>query len=750
MSSVSKQATQKEYLSEISPLKFSNLDIHCFQIAEEIEKEAGKRISYHLSESKTLSNILVVFDNGLFYALSKEGHPTPSDQEWSNAIEQILSQLPELGDFYWRFQRRDNFQITPQIKATLAVQAIRKNHLETHLVFSANNAEVRLRAKYWSETVELQNQESPAIALTIKSSFLFAGTLEAFYNLQINNPVIEEIIIGLEVKNSAFDNSGNGTIIGFRGTVGERRQELLIKPMAEKSRQALQKAPPNQPVVAVRFGKNKQEYHFAMAALIPCITQETASSFGVEWGSLIRQTKISPDKRQQRMREYKARVNEMLQNYGIQLQKSVNSRYNPAVFIFPSQPLEDVELLFGNNVVSRSGDILRGLRQGGVYQRHATYNSPARPIRISLFKVTDQSTFTIPSGKIQERLNSYKFKSEIVDKRKVDIANLADIQARVTVEEELKRLMVTPPDIVIVGLPTKDRSAEDDISLYNRIYSTLLRRQIASQFIYEDTLNKRDSFKYILDQIVPGILAKLGNLPFILKEPLSIADYYIGFDISRAAKEKLPGSMNACASVRIHGRRGDFIRYHLQDTLIAGEEIPRSTFETLLPAAELQNKIVLIYRDGRFVGKEVKNLLAWAKAINAKFILVESRKSQIPRLFNLGKETGFDGGSHSLKIMQPDRGLLLKLSDREGILVTTEVSDAVGLARPLRLSIHPAGYSATIEDVADVTLKLTLLHHGSLKQPRTPMPIFAADQMAYRRLQGIYPMNLQGDKQFWL
>ena len=62
------------------------------------------------------------------------------------------------------------------------------------------------------------------------------------------------------------------------------------------------------------------------------------------------------------------------------------------------------------------------------------------------------------------------------------------------------------------------------------------------------------------------------------------------------------------------------------------------------------------------------------------------------------------------------------------------------------LSIYPEGYQATIEDVADVTLKLTLLHYGSLKQPCTPMPIFAAEQMAYRRLQGIYPMNLQGDK----
>ncbi|MDJ0619781.1 MAG: hypothetical protein QNJ63_24070 [Calothrix sp. MO_192.B10] len=57
---------------------------------------------------------------------------------------------------------------------------------------------------------------------------------------------------------------------------------------------------------------------------------------------------------------------------------------------------------------------------------------------------------------------------------------------------------------------------------------------------------------------------------------------------------------------------------------------------------------------------------------------------------------------------------------------------------------------AEIKSLVETTLKLTLLHHGSLKEPRLPMPIFGSDRIAYRRLQGIYPSLLDGDRQFWL
>ena len=62
----------------------------------------------------------------------------------------------------------------------------------------------------------------------------------------------------------------------------------------------------------------------------------------------------------------------------------------------------------------------------------------------------------------------------------------------------------------------------------------------------------------------------------------------------------------------------------------------------------------------------------------------------------------------------------------------------------------PEDVEDAIEAVAETTLKLTLLHHGSLNEPRLPIPLFGSDRIAYRRLQGIYPGSLEGDCQFWL
>ncbi|MEN9517484.1 MAG: hypothetical protein RLZZ381_72 [Cyanobacteriota bacterium] len=195
--------------------------------------------------------------------------------------------------------------------------------------------------------------------------------------------------------------------------------------------------------------------------------------------------------------------------------------------------------------------------------------------------------------------------------------------------------------------------------------------------IYEKTL--REQSKFVYQQVVPGILAKLGNLPFVLAEPLSIADYFVGLDISRKSKKNGKGSVNACASVRLYDTRGEFIRYQIaSDSLTEGEEIPGTILQDFLPIKDFKNKRVLIYRDGLFRGDEIKNLVAWGQAIDSEFILVEYAKSQVPRLHNISNQ----------KLQHPTRGLALCLSPREVILVTTKIPPTISLPRPLRLRVR--------------------------------------------------------------
>ena len=546
------------------------------------------------------------------------------------------------------------------------------------------------------------------------------------------------------------------------GVIGEMRSYLLEKASGSVSKEALKNAPDNQPVVGVRFGRTSQSiYYYALAALRPCITAETADAFDADYGELLKSTKIPYNERQESIKRYRGEASPALEVFGLQLRKPLNGLYDIDLFWLPSKSIETTPLLFGNNVVSTSNQILKGLSRGQVYYRHENYYShndvDAQPIRITVLNLFKKGTRPHALiDQLQSGLKRYGFNSSLLS-NDLEPSNLPDTQdpaGRAQLDQLLNDLMVVPTDIFFVFLPTDDRGADNSESgsLYHRIYSKLLRRGIASQFIYEDTLQNAREPRYLLNQIIPGVLAKLGNQPFILAEPLRIADCFLGLDVARVAKQRLAGSMNTCAGVCLYGSQGQFMHARTEGAVVEGEEIPPRFLELLLPANELRGKTVLIYRDGWFRGQEVTNLLNWASAIDANFILVECVKSGVPRLYEWNYKTRLtDAGRTTIyasNLSAPSRGLALCLSDREGILVTTKVSERVGLSRPLRLRVRAEGHQVHINDVLDATLKLTLLHHGALKPPRLPMVLHGAHRLADLRLNGVF--FGEASRQFWL
>ncbi len=733
------------HLSEILPLSIASpLNIMCFRLTPEIDKELGNRLSFRFS--RKFPGIVASWHEGHFFILGMLNQPMPSSSEWREAMVEIQDELKtDIGDRTFSIQWVRQPSATPQVLAKLAVQIIKVHRpLSTIAVKEQKGVKVVRKAEVYPETVELQNELKACISLTIDSKIVSIINLDEFFNNHPYRQNPEQVLNNLQVQE--IERGGNCKITEIVGTLGEQREELIKLAQGSVSKQKLIEAPPEQPVVSVQFGKNKKPFRYPLAALRPCITPENADLFQVNYGDFLKATKIRHQERQNLLKSYKELAQDTLTDYGFGLGKSINSREYPNLFWQPSTPLDQTPLLFGKSVKGIRGRVLAGLSQGGVYRRHEDYTDLSRSIRISVLKLCDTIVGSFLEGNssdnVKQRLQKYGFSSDIVSKKALSVKDLSGAALRAEVEKAINELIVVPPDIVLVFLPQSDRTADNDEggSLYQRIYSQLLRRKIASQIIYDNTLKSVDP-KQILHQVIPGILAKLGNLPFILAEPLKIADYCVGLDISRNVKKKLPGTMNACASVRLYGANGEFIRYQLEDAFVEGEEIPQRVLETLLPGAELRNKTVLIYRDGSFCGEEVKHLLEWAKAIEAKFILVECKKSGSPRLYDLKEKT----------IDAPTQGLALKLSSQEAILVTTKVSQSVGLAQPLRLIVHSQGHQVSIESVVETTLKLTLLHHGALQVPRLPMPLYGSDRIAGLRLDGIYPSSmLMGDRQFWL
>jgi hypothetical protein len=739
------------FSSEIFPLNFSDLNIMCFQVNPNLETEDAIRLSFYLS--RTLPHIFVIWNKPYFYALSLPNYPfSLLVQEWEYILAQVVEEgLTDLSDRTLQIQEVTLTEAIPaNVISLLAFQVLKTSQPYPFLPItklSKNGVQVRREAKFWAEPIEIDGVLQPAITLTTKSKFLLIKNLANFYLNHPDKSNPEKLLLDLSVRGTSRDDiQGNGTISKIiKQPSLEHRQKLIELAKSEVSKQALQDDLSNELLVAVKFGKNKKLYEYGLSALRPCITSETATRFGVDWGELLKETKIYYEERTKLLMTYKDNADDALSTYGFQLGKSINSRHYQNIFWQPGTPIENTSLLFGNGTISTQNRILKGLSQGGVYRRHNKFGDISRPIRITALNLCELNLETFLS-QLEKHLKNYKFNS-IVSPQTTSLKNLSGTQARAKVEEVVNELINTPPDIVLTFLPQSDRNADDDDggSLYHKIYDLLLQQQIASQMIYEDTLKNSYNYKNILQQVVPGILAKLGNIPFVLKEPLQIADNFIGLDISRESKTRLSGTMNACASTRLFGKQGEFIRYRLKDGLIQGEEIPKNFLERLLPKNELEGKTVLIYRDGKFCGQEIFNLLEWAEAIGCKLILVECKKSGIPRLYTVAGKF----------INTPEKGLALRISSSEAVLVTTQVPEKMGLALPLRLTVicgnHSALISPPIEQVVETTLKLTLLHYGALKIPRLPKPVYGSHKIAKLRLRGIYPASkLEGDTEFWL
>ncbi len=728
------------YLSEIFPLEIDKPNFQCFRLNDKIEREVGNRFAWRFCQK--FPDIIVIWEKGDFLVLAKPNHSIPTQQEWKQALKEIQEDLKEdIGDRFLSIQWVRN-EINASVKAQLAVRILKINRaFYPETIKSENQVEVKREVNFGAETFEVEGVENPAIFLTPKTYFSFAEDLADFFENHPYRQNPEKLLIGLKVRD--IEKNSSAKIVKLVGTIGERRKELLEKATGSVSKEKLREAPDEQPVVAVTFGKNPKEFHYAMAALRPSVTDETADLFEVKYGDLLKATKISYTERQKFLISSKQQAENTLAPYGFKLRdKCINSANDNSLFMTDQFKLEETKLLFGKGFVGERGQILIGLSKGGVYRRHKEYLHPSRKIRIAVliignFKVTESLV-----EEVRKRLERYGFKS-LIKMVTVPVNSASLTEDRTEVEKAVNKLIEIPADIVLTILPQSDRNADnnEEGSFYSFISSRLLRRGLASQIIYEKTLENSQNYKNILNQVIPGILAKLGNLPFILAEPLKIADYFIGLDISRTPKKRQSGSLNVCATVRLYDNQGKFIGYQLEDALTEGEEIEKLTLERFLPAADLSGKTVLIYRDGRFCGDEIKHLRERAKAIRSKFILVECIKSGVPRLYNF----------QNPNLTAPTKGLALLLSSHEVILVTTHVAEKMGLAQPLRLKVIPdEGQKISLENLVEATLKLTLLHHGSLKEPRLPVPIYGSDRIAYRRLQGISPGALNGDRQFWL
>lgn len=551
--------------------------------------------------------------------------------------------------------------------------------------------------------------DEPAISLSISSNLIYKKDIKA-YARTLQDPQ-ELVDIWVLVKGQNF----KGKIIDIVGTMQEHRQRLLASSKSEQSQKYIHNAADDELVVKIQAGRSG--YDYPVSALNVILMTSYLSKFGVDARKAVNAFRLAPTVRHKIIHNILQQLDETDGNF-------YNSQTHPELFLANKDIGFIPKLRVGNNQVCLAEEkgLLQNLQKYGLYKRRMD------SISMGMIDVRPSAPKTNFGQQLKDILSKLNVQLKFVGSENLETPS------RLGFETAINKLQEKNPNVIIAILP--DHLADDengDNWLYGHFKSLTVGRDIASQVIYNSTLTK----KYAVGNVAMGILGKTGNIPFILAEPLPYADLVVGIDVAREKKRSLAGSMNATAIARIYFNNGDFLKYVIHDAPLEGETIPDNVLHSLFPVEQFKEKRVVIHRDGFFRGNEKQALHHWADDLRATFHLVEIIKTGSPRLYC----------KHGNTIQQPPKGSIFKLNGYEALLVSSLPPFKSATPQPLHVKTEKP---FTIENAIHSILSLTLLHYGSLRQPKLPVTVHYSDKIGYLALRGIKPKNLEGDIPFWL
>lgn len=563
-------------------------------------------------------------------------------------------------------------------------------------------------------------QEQPTISVSIDSRLIATFDVQSYAKklLDVSD------LVGLMVADKT--SMMKGTITKVMGTVAQHRDRLLKIASAEPSKAYIRQAAEDELVIQVHAGQDRYYDYIARALQIVVRTADYAK-FRVDATQATQALRLSPEARSEMIKKIAA----LAKARHLVNEKAYSSSTSPTTFLTAHAVNFTPTLLIGGGQrvdVKGDRDLYLRLQRSGVYKRSVDFPvSGCVPIG-----VLNTLPETVPDQflqRVQNELQTFRFASQIT--------HLETIRgtSRNILEQAIHRLSVKAPSIILALLPDdEDKASEDKTQwgMYDHLKSLTIGMGMPSQMVTKSTMSNT----FALGNIVLGMLSKLGNIPYVLAEPLSYADIIVGIDIARRKKERLAASMNATAITRIYQKSGEFLQYVIHDAPLEGETIPADVLHALFPSSIFTGKRVVVHRDGLFRGDEKQALHQWAQQLGAVFHCVEVLKTGAPRIY------GFQG-----RVLQPPKGSAFKLNEYEAFLISSLPPFPGVTPYPLRLRSEAP---FPIEQAIHSVLALTLLHYGSLRTPRLPVTIHYSDEIAYLALKGIKPKALEGNIPFWL
>lgn len=585
---------------------------------------------------------------------------------------------------------------------------------ELKSTLESSDKQFRLRREF-DYSIKISRENKVQLWINVSSRFETKKTI--FDYIKENKDVI-----GMKVANDwgKFGENGIITAVGPETVIDELPNFKPLKQYMIETKQDrfIKNCLDNSLVIHVKM-KNGKEICYYPQALKPVVTLEWIAQENPAFSKKIeKHTKLDMSSRKKIAQEFIADIGKL---------EELNNLEFGSLYVEASKTGFSEKTFASPKIICGNGSKIDYNKLSFIFQ-NGFYKQPENVVKFAYF---------YPAGKkdlmrsFAVALTDFLQKGKLFGSSKFLSPNLMKSQIKAVCDKEYeigdktnyKKLVRFASenysfDIAVVLVPTE----EDEENPYSTFKTAWAEKNIPSQMISVKTAElfarKDNNAVWFMQNIVLGIFAKSGGIPWIVEDLPGNIDCFVGIDVATLEKGI---HYPTCATV--FDRNGRPISFYKPKKAQKGEKINKDILQ------EIFDEVILGYEE--VTGQKIRNLVIhrdgfsnedaeWyknyfsAKSIN--YSVIEVKKFVSSKL--LREENGL--------VKNPFFGDCVMNND-EAYIVTTEIKD--GRASPNPLHIKKQVGTLPMETYLQQILALSCMHFGATKKSRLPVTTYYADKI---------------------
>lgn len=567
----------------------------------------------------------------------------------------------------------------------------------------------------------------PALSITVSSRLIAGQDARALLGLLGD-------ITGMKVGLSEI--SFTAEVQAVSGTVGEDRARLMRQKLPDKLLTLIEAAPDNSPLLKLK--NHNGTLRLPAAGLQAQLRPSDLPRLGVDADAAERAIRPDPPTRAAIIRT----LSEILKDEGI-IGRAYASREQPALFFRPTE--DDLPYLrFAENRTrpAAAGKLAADFMATGAYRLLERFTD--KPIRVCVVNALNTRIEDFIEALQRQLARKMSFNIEVVRERQVRVVSETNLDAAVKIVEK------ESPDLILFFMPDTE-GAESEV-LADYVKNLSLGRGLPAHIVPPSVVDDPDAMPALIVQI----LARTGNTPAALADPLDGFDMVVGMDLVRRT---LGSTTQIVAIARAYANNGAFMHYAVRSADVSGDQPPYLLMRGLFGQKNYAGKKVVLHINGRLPEDVKQALTVWGQAIHATFATVEIIRRGAPRLY------GFDEG----KVTAPPIGSAFIPDNRQAFVTLTAAdgeedapNNQGSATAPRNRNTRPVVYLGQtpqpvyiLADGLSIRQALNSVRQWALLTYSTPphdipATILNTDALAYWLNKGGTFANEDGDVPFWL